>query len=874
MEEWKKIQKSCRTRELIGIIAMILFFIIGAICDWNVLVESNILIQIDDIESFSLTILQIQATVGTLIFTIIALITGNISDSYMGVSISDFYLNIKPWKLTQKVLIVVLLGLCLASVIFHSLGFYNIVFYLFIATLIAVLISILEIYSAFKGRNKQNQEIESYVNYILESNAEYEKILNIYQNFVLDWKKMVDSQDKQSYEKSLEIFEKGMSALWAYRTDEALSFIEQQCYSMAYCLLGSDKKALKENGIEFVQETYDALWNIIYGCITEKRPLLNQYKSEFPLFTEISSELIQSIDEMNVEDVEKRLKFDNLADSVLRVSIWFRFDKEKEDNDNDGKKIRLKKYKYNYQSEISELNSFAKYIGYYLGKQNNKNNIVNQQVWANVLNRWNLFSSYNIPEERADDYLKSKVNIYFCYCYGLLVNGQENIVKKGLYLTGMRNTIRLDNKYQALLFLVVHCYIYYLAVREDDNYVPTDVRQSALNIWDDKAVKEAFLTYLNTLSENSEWLDLEILDQMYLILNRFEWFPQYEVAKQMIIEPVTSDFYLFLILFMSHEFLLPELLERNIDDMRAFRYVSNGNEDITKEMLGELFRMTFIGSKSEEQMDKEVGLMYDDLEKMVKKKQKQRYIKLAKEAQENYESKINKEEICEKIKNDTMKNIKKKFAPILVESDEKNGIIDVNLLNLIDYTSSMGTKNSTNGYYSHMDGMFLFGITRFLYQRSVVEVKKRFDDFADDKEFMEYLAANNLHLLLGSQYILKNRDYRISAEYKKFMEDYETIYTTVLQDGIALRENSIHVCLHDITVSIHSSSIKEENVGYDEETRKYYYPILNGLPIDFDEDELREFLYNNRKVINVTAKISIQVNEKPCGTIFIGRQRG
>lgn len=255
----------------------------------------------------------------------------------------------------------------------------------------------------------------------------------------------------------------------------------------------------------------------------------------------------------------------------------------------------------------------------------------------------------------------------------------------------------------------------------------------------------------------------------------------------MIIEPVTSDFYLFFILFMSHEFFLPELLERNIDDMRAFRYVSEKNEDKTKGMLGKLFRMIFIGNKSEEQIDKEVDLMYDDLEKMVKKKQKERYIRLAKEAQENYESRINEEEICEKIKDDTIKNIKEKFAPILIESDEKNGIVDVNLLNLIDYTSSMGTKNSTNGYYSHMDGMFLFGIARFLYQRGVVEFKKRFDDFADDKEFMEYLAANNFHLLLGSQYILKNRDYRISAEYKRFLEDYETIYTTVLQDGIALR---------------------------------------------------------------------------------------
>ena len=39
------------------------------------------MIPISDIESFSLTILQIQAIVGTLIFTIIALITGNVDDS-------------------------------------------------------------------------------------------------------------------------------------------------------------------------------------------------------------------------------------------------------------------------------------------------------------------------------------------------------------------------------------------------------------------------------------------------------------------------------------------------------------------------------------------------------------------------------------------------------------------------------------------------------------------------------------------------------------------------------------------------------------------------------------------------------------------------
>ena len=48
---------------------------------------------------------------------------------------------------------------------------------------------------------------------------------------------------------------------------------------------------------------------------------------------------------------------------------------------------------------------------------------------------------------------------------------------------------------------------------------------------------------------------------------------------------------------------------------------------------------------------------------------------------------------------------------------------------------------------------------------------------------------------------------------------------------------------------------------------------MSGLPINFEEDELREFLYNHRKVINVTEKLSIQVNEKLVGTIFTGRKR-
>ena len=253
METWKKIQKKNKRNEILGIVCMGVCLTIGIICDWNVLVKNNVLIQIEDITSFSLTILQIQATIGTLIFTIIALITGSNSDSYMGVPISEFYLSIKPWKLTQMKLIVVSLGMCLAGVIFHSIGLYNMVFYLFIATLIAILISILEIYSAFKGGNKRNEEIEAYIRYVFESEMNYEKKVDTFQNYVLDWENIVDSQNRKRYDEFIEIYKKGMLVLWNYDTDDAVATIEQQSYSMAYCFLKSEKTISKEKGIEFEQ---------------------------------------------------------------------------------------------------------------------------------------------------------------------------------------------------------------------------------------------------------------------------------------------------------------------------------------------------------------------------------------------------------------------------------------------------------------------------------------------------------------------------------------------------------------------------------------------------------------------------------------------
>ena len=89
-----------------------------------------------------------------------------------------------------------------------------------------------------------------------------------------------------------------------------------------------------------------------------------------------------------------------------------------------------------------------------------------------------------------------------------------------------------------------------------------DFNKLSYLILNDVEAKGAFGSLISMLVENAEWLDIEMYKNMRNILKGYELYPKYFSAKRMIIEDVVTDFYIFLILFMDHEYYLPELLER------------------------------------------------------------------------------------------------------------------------------------------------------------------------------------------------------------------------------------------------------------------------------------------------------------------------
>lgn len=98
------------------------FLLLGAIIDSMVICKQiPVIIKVENISEFSLALIQIQATIVTLMLSIIGILSGVLSDQYMGVSVSYYFLEIKPYPLTHKTIVYaefILLGFSLIGYVF------------------------------------------------------------------------------------------------------------------------------------------------------------------------------------------------------------------------------------------------------------------------------------------------------------------------------------------------------------------------------------------------------------------------------------------------------------------------------------------------------------------------------------------------------------------------------------------------------------------------------------------------------------------------------------------------------------------------------------------------------------------------------------
>lgn len=318
---------------------------------------------------------------------------------------------------------------------------------------------------------------------------------------------------------------------------------------------------------------------------------------------------------------------------------------------------------------------------------------------------------------------------------------------------------------------------------------------------------------------------------------------------------------------------MPGLLEKNLDGDIYLGYVYENKAENTKQMLKELYTLLDDRDSREQEIVAKVELMYDEFSAFEKQKFKEKQMKKAVQSQIQYIWNVNVEKVKIHIKQLVEEKLKAKFKEIIVETDKQGEIVEIPVLKLFDYTDSINEK-CVDSFCPNMYSEFSLGLERILKKRNALDKVDRIKDFADDRDYMNYLQSNNLELLMGSKYTLINRDYSLTHEFEKLTEDWIVIYTMLMENGLALKKDSIKVCIHSIKVVIRPQNVSDEKQNYNKETGIYTYSIYSGMPIDFEEHELEAFLHDNRKVVEISAKISVQTMNEKIGTLVMGERGG
>ena len=827
--DWKTCRSKTRKIENSVIAMIVAIFIAGAIFDYFVS-KGIVFVCVNDINSLSLTLLQIQAAITTLTITIVALLSGSISDSYMGIPLSMYFLEIRPCVLKQKrVICIEFVGL-VCNVFMHIFSAYNVVIAVFLASMLLILISIFEIYEIFKGRHQTLDEIESYVYRQIEIQKDcYE----LGKNLIYDWKNMAVLQPESEFERYSKIYFKLIDTILS--KNKAITKVNDLSEDFASFLLTHESDKCRINGIKFIQDFYENIWL----WIDSNNEVAIEIEKPIELITRVDREWFRAFDLLDAEQVENMgFRYEQFSEAVIRVASWIGYSDEREPFD------------------VRTINSIGRALGGYIDRQYKKGNLITTKYWQNsVADRYGYYA-YGIPDKTKDFYCKSLASRDFNVVYGFLLKGQLQFVKEGVFLEGIKNVYKIDTYALAFKIMVIHCFMYYLAFRENSSCIDEKLQQNIKELLLCEEVVSAISHFYYCMAESKDILFEKTENEMEEYLQHYELFPIHSDCKSMIIEGVVRDYYLYVVLLLERYSFYRGLANQLLDTQIYHMYLSDSNYESLKKRFSQMHTFFSNESLTEEGATKKSEEMLYSFSSIMKKKYKDYIISEAASTQKAYDSENVKDKIIQELKRD----IEDKFNEINSFSKEEKGIIytfeKVHVFRVLDYTRGIG-EDYRGSYSEYVISNIMTWIIHELSKKYNVLCLDRNTRFESDQEFRDYLKDNNYDVLMGSQYPFGATDYMSYDTHSEFLNSMECKFVSGGNDGVALKKDALYIKLNDVTVDISSPELDEYDFDVDAETGLYKYAPTQGIALDFEKEELRNFFKDERKSIDVYINITL-----------------
>lgn len=851
LEDIIKKENLSRKAEDISLLFIGITIILGIVGE--ILIHAGIVIlPIENIDTISMNMLQIQAGVSAITVALIALITGLISVEYYGISITKFYLLLKPQVLKLFIIIGSSVSFVFVGIIFYLFSRYNLAIACFFCEWWIILASLFLISGIFQGSYMIKKEIKEFLISSFKNGMQVGLCKDYVDRLIDQWKKGCLESDFQDY---IDIINTALDCFLKNNTDDSLSFVTNNWTELIGFLLSSRDEKTAITGIITLRETYDRIW----AFILQDKEVGKKTSEKLEIFQNVDLNLKEAISHISISQIIEEYRFDQLFDLAARVTAYYLR--------NDPKQL---------ERSLKIIEFHAALIVYQIDEKSGHDQY-NAEAKANIFMGQVLRSphitSFNIPEEVSYIYQLHRCRLYINYTVALIERGYSDILMEYLYC---RQNIfaSKDKPYFFLYIITVQCYMFYALDVESMRLVPNLTRECIEKLLESKSARLWFIDFIlhnAKCLESDLFRDTSLEERLIDLMRPHEYYKSGEVKILLTAESV-KIWHSFFILFLEKRYLLKRnLLEYFMGNPAS--YLSNLLTQSSEKMIVGLYTKLcryFSGNEDYEREKKEAQQYLVHLKREMVIRLKEQEISDAFEANKKYVENNTKTQLEKEIRQKLKQKIDKEVAVIyLADGDNIRELvfeeIKIPIGNIISHTDDLDI-NCVCQEFDFMIGKFYDGVSETLWKNN--QLKEFYcRRMPDADSYMEMIKENRIDAFMGNQYAL----YPSGTEKRQYFIDYLNHHISLLSTGshmaIGFCLDALKIKINDILVTIKEPDQSLFSTQIINERGDIEIDLGNGAMGVFSQQDAKEYLRNKYKLLLISISVSLYSKDGIIGYI-------
>ena len=815
-----------KTSKLFWEILIILFIsitiIASILADFSLIKIPNFFaLRISNKEDLMFNLFTTQATLATISIAIIALASGVVSESILGISITRYISQLRPRVFKHQRLIILSLVISFINYFAVSYNLFNTSIAIFLLSVIISVILVKDLFLIFLGRREIKQQIESYI-------VENYSMIGV-DNFKIS---LLESDNitniaylRENLDVIKKIFEKEIILQSGTNKSQLLMEIES-IISDAFIKLYEKKMS-------------DALL-IVLDYICDFYEIANSKDDivALSIWDNISREFFNSM---------KLLSEEQLYNSTL----FYKFHSQLYTN----QKIQIKN---NYEEYLNCYN--LRYYNakiYYTLIVNNSSSVIqyNRKKLVELLYD-DLYNLLFYSKFKSDKSKTLEILIEFCiFIKALIDEGEKEILNNKFFVC--YRYLSLSNEYQ-VAFITACIYLYYVACRED---LLKETKSQKIA----KQILEENHNNIETLLYHINLFDF-ISKNLFFVKNQMQMWEvmPHKSAKFVMMDTVINDFFVFTALYKywNNDQIIEIIISLFGDQtVSIFTYYFSNNNDNTFITLIDQYDYLFFGLGYLVFYHQKSELLKDILSEKYKREE----IASGKENEVTDVTRIRFEKNIEEAFQDKLKENSYLFDSEL--EDNKEYTHHKICLCEFGLPSSFINDSKLDDYIINFIHSALIQAYICVLENALFVEKVEYNDRTKQKTLIKLIKDMGI----DADTFIGNRDMFWGEEDKYMLNNFiDNMKQIKFPDGYnhfyLIDHTLVHCNLSDFSIEFSDFSQKDIDQMYKKDDNgKLLYNITNDIFIPFDQTELEEHIHRTRKIVRLYAQIHYRIESDKVG---------